>query len=74
MKKAKETFVKVTLTKSLIAALPKQKATAQTLGLRKIGDSTVQKNDAVLGGKIRVLAHLVSVEDVKENAKGGKAE
>ena len=74
MKKAKETMVKVTLTKSLIGALPKQKATAQTLGLKKIGDSSVQKNDAVLGGKIHVLAHLVSVEDVQENAKGGKAE
>lgn len=74
MKKAKETMVKVTLTKSLIGALPKQKATAQTLGLKKIGDSSVQKNDAVLGGKIHVLAHLVSVETVKENAKGGKAE
>lgn len=74
MKKAKVTLVKVTLAKSLIGALPKQKATAKTLGLCKIGDSTVQKNDAVLGGKIRVLAHLVSVEDVQENAKGGKAE
>lgn len=74
MKKAKVTLVKVTLTKSLIGALPKQKATAQTLGLCKIGDSSVQKNDAVLGGKIHVLAHLVSVEDVQENAKGGKAE
>ena len=74
MKKAKVTLVKVTLTKSLIGALPKQKATAQTLGLKKIGDFTIQKNDAVLGGKIRVLAHAVSVEEVKENAKGGKAE
>ena len=74
MRKAKVTLVKVTLTKSLIGALPKQKATAQTLGLKKVGDSTVQKNDAVLDGKVRVLAHLVSVEDVKENAKGGKAE
>ena len=74
MRKAKVTLVKVTLTKSLIGALPKQKATAQTLGLKKIGDYSVQKNDAVLGGKVRVLAHLVSLEDVKETAKGGKAE
>ena len=59
---------KVTLKKSLIGALPKQKATAQTLGLKKIGDSTVQKDDAVLAGKIRVLAHLVAVETVEENA------
>ena len=74
MKKAKETLVKVTLTKSLIGALPKQKATAQTLGLKKIGDFSIQKNDAVLGGKVHALAHLVSVEAVEENAKGGKAE
>ena len=59
---------KVTLKKSLIGALPKQKATAQTLGLKKIGDSSVQKDDAVLAGKIRVLAHLVTVETVEENA------
>ena len=59
---------KVTLKKSLIGALPKQKATAQTLGLKKIGDSTVQKDDAVLAGKIRVLAHLVTVETVEDNA------
>ena len=59
---------KVTLKKRLSGALPKQKATAQTLGLKKIGDSTVQKDDAVLAGKIRVLAHLVTVETVEENA------
>lgn len=59
---------KVTLKKSLIGALPKQKATAQTLGLKKIGDSSIQKDDAVLAGKIRVLAHLVTVETVEENA------
>ena len=58
---------KVTLVKSLIGALPKQKATAQTLGLRKIGDSTIQKDDAVLAGKVKVISHLVSVETV-ENA------
>ena len=58
---------KVTLKKSLIGALPNQKATAQTLGLRKIGDSTVQKDDAVLAGKVRILSHLVTVETV-ENA------
>ena len=74
MKKAKVTQVKVTLIKSLIGALPNQKATAQSLGLKKIGDFSVQKNDAVLCGKVHILAHLVSVEEVKETAKGGKAE
>ena len=55
--------VKVTRVKSLIASKPKQRATMAALGLRKIGDSTVQVNDAVLQGKIKVVAHLVSVEN-----------
>jgi len=54
--------IKVTLTKSLIAAKPNQKATAASLGLRKIGDSLVHEAGPVIEGKIRVLAHLVSVE------------
>ena len=54
---------KVTLIKSLIATKPAQKATAASLGLRKIGDSIVCNDDAVLAGKVRVLAHLVKVEN-----------
>lgn len=57
---------KVTLTKSLIAAKPNQIKTAQSLGLRKIGDSIVHADDAVLAGKVRVLAHLVTVETVND--------
>lgn len=60
-------MVKVTLVKSTIAAKPNQKATAKSLGLNKIGDSIIQKQDAVLDGKVRVIAHLVTVEPV-ENA------
>lgn len=54
--------VKVTLTKSLIAGKPNQKATAASLGLRKIGDSIVHEAGPVLDGKVRILAHLVTVE------------
>lgn len=54
--------VKVTLKKSLIAAKPNQKATAASLGLRKIGDSVVHVAGPVLDGKIKVLSHLVIVE------------
>ena len=56
--------IKITLVKSLIGAKPAQKANAQSLGLRKIGDSIVCNNDAVIGGKIRILSHLVKVETV----------
>ncbi len=55
---------KVTLIKSLIACLPNQKATAASLGLRKIGDSITLADDAVLAGKIKVISHLVKVENV----------
>ena len=54
--------IKVTLTKSLIAAKPNQKATAASLGLKKIGDSIVHEAGPVIDGKVMVLAHLVSVE------------
>ena len=54
--------VTITLTKSLIGCLDKQVATAHSLGLRKIGDTTVQEKNAALEGKIRGVSHLVSVE------------
>ena len=55
-------MLKVTLKKSLIGSLPNQKATAASLGLRKIGDSVVHEAGPVLDGKIKVLSHLVIVE------------
>ena len=53
---------KVTLVKSLICAKPNQKATAASLGLKKIGDSVLHEEGAVLNGKVKVLSHLVTVE------------
>ncbi len=54
--------VKVTLKKSLITAKPNQKATAASLGLVKIGDFIIHEEGPVIDGKVKVLAHLVSVE------------
>ncbi|MBQ9429716.1 MAG: 50S ribosomal protein L30 [Clostridia bacterium] len=56
--------VKVVLAKSLIGAKPKQKATAKSLGLNKIGDCIVLINDASTAGKVKVLSHLVKIENV----------
>jgi large subunit ribosomal protein L30 len=58
--------LKITLVRSLINALPKQKINAQALGLRKIGDVTLQNDDGSTRGKIKVLSHLVSVETVSD--------
>ena len=58
--------VKVTLVKSLIAQKPAMKATAASLGLRKIGDYILHDEGAVLDGKIRVISHLVKVEKAEQ--------
>ena len=58
-----EKTVKVTLIKSLIAAKPNMIKTAESLGLKKIGDSFEGKDLPSLRGKIRIIAHLVSVEE-----------
>ncbi len=55
--------VKITLTKSLIGTMPKQKLTASSMGLSKIGDSLVCEDSAALRGKIKVVSHLVKVEE-----------
>ena len=55
-------MIKVTLTKSIIGAKPNQKATAASLSLKKIGDSIVHAEVPVLDGKIKVISHLVTVE------------
>ena len=60
-------MIKVTLKKSLIGTLPNQRATAATLGLKKIGNFVVLEENAAVAGKIKVLSHLVTVETV-ENA------
>lgn len=54
--------MKVTLVKSLIGAKPNQKATAASLGLKKIGDVNLHEEGPVLDGKIKVISHLVTVE------------
>ena len=50
--------------KPQIAPMPKQKVTADSLGLRRIGDSVEHEDNAVLAGKIKILSHLVKVENV----------
>ena len=56
-------MLKITLVHSLIGAIPAQVATAKSLGLVKIGDSIVHQDNAVLAGKIKVISHLVKVEN-----------
>ena len=60
-RKAKPKTVQVKLVKSLIGSKKDQIATAGSLGLRKIGDTTTQPvNDATMG-KIAKITHLIEV-------------
>ncbi|MDR0876920.1 MAG: 50S ribosomal protein L30 [Treponema sp.] len=57
--------IRIRLVRSTIGSLPKQRATVRSLGLRKIGSSTEQEATPVILGMVRVVSHLVSVEDVQ---------
>ncbi|KFI47817.1 MULTISPECIES: 50S ribosomal protein L30 [Bifidobacterium] len=56
--------LKITLHHGLVNRTPKQRATAQTLGLRKIGQSVVLEDNKSTRGMILTVRHLVTVEEV----------
>ena len=56
--------VRVTLVKSTIGAIPKHKLTVAALGLKKIGQSVVKKNNDATKGQIQQIRHLVKVEEI----------
>lgn len=64
--KPKMNYVEVKLTKSLICSKKDQIATARALGLRKIGDSSVQPDIPATQGKIRKIAHLIQVSEASQ--------
>jgi len=63
VKKKEAASLNVKLVKSLIGCKDDQIATADSLGLRKIGDSNVQPKNAQTQGKIKKIIHLVEVTE-----------
>ena len=57
--------LKIKLVRSTIKALPKQRATVRSLGLRKIGSCTEQEDTPAIRGMVKAVSHLVSVEEIK---------
>jgi large subunit ribosomal protein L30 len=55
--------LKVTLVRSLIGAKKDQIATAHALGLTKIGDSSIQPDNAQTKGKVAKIIHLIEVSN-----------
>ncbi|MGH0054602.1 MAG: 50S ribosomal protein L30 [Sphaerochaetaceae bacterium] len=56
--------IKVTLIKGLAGRLPKQRKTVKALGLGKISSSVVHDATPSVLGMIRVVEHLVKVEEM----------
>ena len=55
--------MKIKLVKSLIGRKDNQIATAESLGLRKVGDVTTQPENDATKGKIAKISHLVEVTE-----------
>ena len=55
--------IKVKLVKSLIGSKKDQIATAQALGLKKIGVVSVQPNNPQTQGKVKKISHLIEVTE-----------
>lgn len=55
--------VKITLIKSANGRIEKHRATLEALGLRRIGDVTVQPNNPATKGKLDSIGYLVSVAE-----------
>ncbi|HEY7487405.1 MAG TPA: 50S ribosomal protein L30 [Streptosporangiaceae bacterium] len=56
--------LKITQRKSQIGGKRNQRETLRTLGLGRIGQSTVREDKPEVRGMIRTVAHLVTVEEV----------
>lgn len=56
--------LKITLKKSAATQKKNIRETVHTLGLRKVGQSTVREDTPVIRGQIRTAMHLVEVEEI----------
>lgn len=56
--------LKVTLVKSPIGAVPKNKAVVEALGLRKLNQTREYPDNAAVRGALAKVSHLVKVEEI----------
>ena len=59
-----EKMLKVTLVRSTIGAVPKNKKTIEALGLKKVNKSVELPYNAATQGMLRMVAPYVKVEEV----------
>ena len=56
--------LRITLVKSTIGAIPKQKKTVEALGLKKLHKTVEMPNNDAVKGMIWHVRHLVKVEEI----------
>ncbi|MFD0961961.1 50S ribosomal protein L30 [Paenibacillus chungangensis] len=56
--------LQITLVRSLIGRNEKQRATVESLGLRKIRQSVVLNDTPAIRGMVHHVSHLIKVEEV----------
>ena len=63
---ADQKMLKITLVKSPIGAVPKHKATVESMGLRKLNKTIILPDNAATRGQIQQIRHLVKVKKKKK--------
>ena len=56
--------LKITLVKSPIGAIPKQRATVEALGLKKLHKTVELPDNSAVSALIQSVRHLVKVEEI----------
>ena len=56
--------LKITLVKSTIGAVPKNRKTVEALGLNKIGKTVEMPDNKAVRGMIQNVRHVVKVEEI----------
>ncbi|MBB6734967.1 50S ribosomal protein L30 [Cohnella zeiphila] len=56
--------LQITLKRSLIGRPGNQRATIQSLGLRKVNSTVVKEDNAAIRGMVNQVSHLVEVKEV----------
>ena len=56
-------YLKSTLVKSTIGAVPKHRRTVEALGLEKVNKTVVLPDNAATRGMVQQVRHLVKVEE-----------
>ena len=57
-------MLKITLVKSPIGAVPKQRAPVEAMGLRKLNKTVELPDNDSVRGMLRMVNHLVKVEEI----------